>query len=71
MGIKPRPIKGGTMRQVNLGDIQGPILIFGGACSNLQATQAVIDSAQTHGIPVERCILRGTASPIAAIHPKL
>ncbi len=59
MGIKPRPIKGGTMRQVNLGDIQGPILIFGGAYSNLQATQAVIDSAQTHGIPVERCIFTG------------
>ncbi len=47
------------MRQVNLGDIQGPILIFGGAYSNLQATQAVIDSAQTHGIPVERCIFTG------------
>ena len=59
MGIKPLPIKGGTMRQVNLGDIQGPILIFGGAYSNLQATQAVIDSAQTHGIPVERCIFTG------------
>ena len=34
------------MRQVDLGDIQGPILIFGGAYSNLQATQALIDAAR-------------------------
>ena len=44
------------MRQVDLGDIPGPILIFGGAYSNLQATQALIDAAQTHGISAERCI---------------
>ena len=59
MGIKPRPIKGVTMRQVDLGDIHGQILIFGGAYSNLQATQALIDAAQEHGIPAERCIFTG------------
>ena len=59
MGIKPRPIKGGKMRQVYLGDIQRPILIFGGAYSNLQATHALIDAAQTHGIPAELCIFTG------------
>ena len=47
------------MRQVDLGDIPGPILIFGGAYSNLQATQALIVAAQTHGIPAERCIFTG------------
>ena len=47
------------MRQLDLGDIKGPILIFGGAYSNLQATQALIDAAQTHGIPAERCIFTG------------
>ena len=71
MGIKPRPIKGGTMRQVDLGDIQGPILIFGGAYSNLQATQALIDAAQTQMASLQNAVfLQGTASPIAAIHPK-
>jgi len=47
------------MRQVYLGDIQRPILIFGGAYSNLQATHALIDAAQTHGIPAELCIFTG------------
>ena len=47
------------MRQVDLGDIQGPILIFGGAYSNLQATQALIDAARANGIPAERCIFTG------------
>ena len=47
------------MRQVDLGDIQGPILIFGGAYSNLQATQALIDGALANGIPAERCLFTG------------
>ena len=47
------------MRLVDLGDIHGQILIFGGAYSNLQATQALIDAAQEHGIPAERCIFTG------------
>ena len=47
------------MRQADLGDIQGPILIFAGAYSNLQATQAVINAGKAHGIPAERCIFTG------------
>ena len=47
------------MRQLDLGDIQVPILIFGGAYSNLQATQALIDAAQMHDIPAERCLFTG------------
>ena len=37
------------MRQVDLRDIHGPILIFGGAYSNLQATQAMITAGLDHG----------------------
>ena len=37
------------MRQVYLGDIQRPILIFGGAYSNLQATHALIDAGLDQG----------------------
>ncbi len=59
MEIKPGPIKGVAMRQVDLGGIDGPILIFGGAYSNLQATQALIEAAHGHGIPAERCIFTG------------
>ena len=47
------------MRQVDLGDIQGPILIFGGAYSNLEATQALIDAARANRIPAEQCIFTG------------
>ena len=47
------------MRQVDLGNIQGPFLIFGGAYSNLQATHAVINAAKGHGIPTERCMFTG------------
>ena len=41
------------MRQVDLGDIQGPILIFGGAYFNLEATQALIDAANANRILAE------------------
>jgi len=47
------------MRQVDLGDFQGPILIFGGAYSNLEATQALIDAARANRIPAEQCIFTG------------
>ena len=47
------------MRQVDLRDIQGPILIFGGAYSNLEATQALIDAARANRIPAEQCIFTG------------
>ena len=50
------------MRQVDLGDIPGPILIFGGAYSNLQATQALIEAS-----PRLAASLRAIVSLIAEI----
>ena len=47
------------MRQLDLGDSQGSILIFGGAYSNLEATQAWIDAARANRIPAEQCIFTG------------
>ena len=47
------------MRQVDLGDIQGPILIFRGAYSNLEATQSLIDAARANVILAEQCIFTG------------
>lgn len=59
MGIKLRPIKRLVVRQLDLGNIDDPILIFGGAYSNLQATQALIEASRGHGIPAARCIFTG------------
>lgn len=44
---------------VDLGDIQKPVLIFGGTYSNLQATQALKNAAEHYNIPPERCICTG------------
>jgi predicted phosphodiesterase len=37
----------------------GPLLVFGGPYSNLQATRAVLDEAARRGIPAERVICTG------------
>jgi len=47
------------MRHKDLGELEGPILIFGGAYSNLQATRALIEAAYRHDIPAHRCIFTG------------
>lgn len=47
------------MRIADLGEISGPVLIFGGPYSNLQATQALLARANTLGIPPERMICTG------------
>jgi predicted phosphodiesterase len=44
---------------IDLGDIQSPILIFGGAYSNLQASQAIKSVAEANDIPAESCICTG------------
>ena len=44
---------------VNLGVIEEPCLIFGGAYSNLQATQAVFEAAERMHIPGQRIICTG------------
>jgi hypothetical protein len=62
MGIKLRPIKRLVVRQLDLGNIDDPILIFGGAYSNLQATQALIEAS-----PRLAASLRAIVSLIAEI----
>lgn len=37
------------MRQQNLGDLAGPVLLFGGPYSNLQATKAILEEARQLG----------------------
>lgn len=43
----------------NLGKLSGPLLIFGGPYSNLEATRAVLDEARKLSIPSERIICTG------------
>lgn len=43
----------------DLGELTGPVLLFGGPYSNLQATRALIDVARARGIPPERVICTG------------
>ena len=47
------------MRDLNLGVIEDPCLIFGGAYSNLQSTQALFDVAKRKHIPADRIICTG------------
>lgn len=47
------------MRIVDIGTLEGAVLVFGGPYSNLQATQALIEEARARGIPAERCICTG------------
>ena len=43
----------------NLGPIDGPLLVFGGPYSNLQATRALLAEAEALGIPPERMLCSG------------
>ena len=47
------------MSNLDLGNLKGPLLIFGGPYSNLQATQAIQAKALALGIPPEHCICTG------------
>lgn len=44
---------------LSLGNINGPLLIFGGPYSNLQALQAIRKQAEALSIPPEHCICTG------------
>jgi len=44
---------------MNLGELAGPVLVFGGPYSNLPATVAMRDAATGLGIPAERVICTG------------
>ncbi|MDH5797763.1 MAG: metallophosphoesterase [Paracoccaceae bacterium] len=45
----------------DLGKLSGEVLLFGGAYSNLPATQALIIAADQRGIPSSNCIFTGDA----------
>ena len=43
----------------DLGELDGPVLVFGGPCGNLEATEAVLAEARRLGIPPGRTICTG------------
>lgn len=44
---------------VHLGDLDGPVLVFGGPYGNLEATRAVLEAADRAGVPPERTVCTG------------
>ena len=53
------------MKLVDLGELDAPVLLFGGPYSNLQATQALVELAKREGIPASHMICTGDHSLIA------
>jgi len=51
---------------VDLGELDGPILLFGGPYSNLRAMQALMSVAERRGIPADRIICTGDVCAYAA-----
>ena len=49
----------GALRIRDLGELTGPVLVFGGPYSNLQASQALLALARAQAIPPERRICTG------------
>jgi len=43
----------------DLGPLDGPVAVFGGPVSNLQATRAALAAAEAHGVPPARTICTG------------
>ncbi len=58
-----------TPKHRDLGGLDGPVLVFGGPYSNLQATQALIAEAQARGIGPDRMICTGDAVAYCADAP--
>ena len=46
--------------------MDGPVLVFGGPYSNLEATRAVLDAAARRGIPGRRILCTGDVVAYAA-----
>ena len=46
---------------LNLGELSGPVLVFGGPYGNLQATQAIKAVAEQHQIPASHIVCTGDA----------
>ncbi len=58
------------MKVVDLGELEGPVLLFGGPYSNLQALEALVAEAEALGVLPERMICTGDmvaycADPVA------
>ena len=56
----------------DLGRLSGPVIVFGGTVSNLQATEAILAVARDMGIPYDRMICTGDvvaycADPVATV----
>ena len=47
------------MQVKDLGELRGDVLIFGGPCSNLQATEALIAAVRERGIPESNAVCTG------------
>lgn len=47
------------MRHQDLGELSGPVLLFGGSYSNLQATEVVLAQAEVLGVPIGHVICTG------------
>ena len=50
----------------NLGELDGPVLVFGGPNGNLEATAALIQAARRLGVPAARAICTGDVVAYAA-----
>ena len=48
-----------SSRTLNLGKINGPLLVFGGVYSNFQALEALLIMAEIHQIPSSNLICTG------------
>lgn len=63
MGLQAPPFKGKgrktSMKHHDLGQLDGPLLLFGGPYSNLQALQALIQVAAARGMPATQMICTG------------
>ncbi len=53
-------------RDLDLGNLNGPVLVFGGPCGNLEATRAVLAEAERRGIPPHRMICTGDIAAYCA-----
>ncbi len=51
---------------LDLGDLNGPVLVFGGPYGNFEATQAVLAEAERRGIPPSRTICTGDIAAYCA-----
>ena len=69
--VQPAPVP--APPGLDLGELDGPVMCFGGPYSNAQATEAVLAEARNRGIPPERLICTGdvvayAADPKATVH---